>query len=140
MLTMIKIPRAICFQHLVSISCTSVTSIITENRYYGKQRAVSYSSASISNSSSTHALFACVLELDFADASHPESEKSAAATVSYGIFSAENPYPSKSISNILICSILKSDNTILLGSSPFTWVTSTLCTPFRMLDSMSFST
>ncbi len=30
---------------------------------------------------------------DFADASHPKSAKSAAATVSYGIFSSENACP-----------------------------------------------
>ena len=44
------------------------------------------------------------------------------------------------ISNKLICSILNSDNTIRFVSSPFIWVTSTLCTPFRILDSTSFNT
>ena len=43
-------------------------------------------------------------------------------------------------SNILTCSILKSDSTSRFTSSPFIWVASTLCTPLRMLDSRSFTT
>ena len=34
----------------------------------------------------------CKLEQDFADAPHSKSAKSAATTVSYGIFSSENSY------------------------------------------------
>ena len=44
-----------------------------------------------------------VMTADFADASHSESEKSTAITVSYGIFSSENSYPCKVTKGLLYC-------------------------------------